>query len=185
MSDTSASGDRKTPSDQPQRGYDIARAALEEARAAARAQGKQVGRGQTGPVRTSRRRRKRGWTGPGADPWDPQPLGRLVTQVSMKRGWAEKVDSGKLFAEWPKIVGEEIAAHATPEKLEDKVLYVRTSSTAWATQLRLMSADVLRRIAKVSGPNQVRRLKVQGPEAPSWRKGAFHVSGRGPRDTYG
>ena len=103
-------GDPVTPSDQPQRGYDIARAALEEARAAARAQGKQTGRGHTGPVRTGGRRRKRGWTGPGADPWDPQPLGRLVTQVSLKRGWAEKVDSGKLFAEWPKIVGEEIAA---------------------------------------------------------------------------
>jgi len=174
-----------TPSEQPERGYEVARRALEEARAKARAEGKQVGRGQSGPVRTGRRRRRGGWTGPGADPWDPQPLGRLVTQVSLKRGWAEKVDSGKLFAEWPRIVGEDVAAHATPERLDDKILYVRASSTAWATQLRLMSAEILRKIARVSGPNQVRRLKIEGPAAPSWRKGAYHVSGRGPRDTYG
>src|SRR5690625_7643063 len=52
-----------TPSGQPQRGYDIAKQALEEARARARAEGKQVGRGRTGPVGPGRRLRKRGWTG--------------------------------------------------------------------------------------------------------------------------
>jgi predicted nucleic acid-binding Zn ribbon protein len=31
----------------------------------------------------------------------------------------------------------------------------------------------------------VKRLKVLGPAAPSWRYGPRHVPGRGPRDTYG
>ena len=178
-------GGPETPSDPPQRGYDIARKALEEARARARAEGKQVGRGRTGPVGAGTRRRRRGWTGAGADPWDPQPLGRLVGQVAQRRGWEDKVSTGRLFAQWGQIVGEEIAANATPERLEDGVLYVRASSTAWATQLRLVAADVLRKIAAAMGPNQVRRLKVEGPAGPSWRKGPLHVSGRGPRDTYG
>src|SRR5699024_11397166 len=77
------------------------------------------------------------------------------------------------------------AAHATPDRLEDKILYVRASSTAWATQLRLMAADILRKIAAAMGPGHVRRLKIEGPAGPSWRKGPLHVSGRGPRDTYG
>ena len=174
-----------TPSDQPQRGYDIAKKALEEARAKARAEGKQVGRGRTGPVGAGRRLRKRGWTGAGADPWDPQPLGRLVGQVAKKRGWDDKVATGRLFAEWGRIVGEDVSSHATPERLEEGILHVRASSTAWATQLRLMSADILRKIAAAMGPGPVRRLKVEGPEKPSWRKGPLHVSGRGPRDTYG
>ena len=174
-----------TPSEQPQRGYDIAKKALEEARAKARAEGKQVGRGRTGPVGAGRRLRKRGWTGAGADPWDPQPLGRLVGQVAKKRGWDDKVATGRLFAEWGRIVGEDVSSHATPERLEEGILHVRASSTAWATQLRLMSADILRKIAAAMGPGHVRRLKVEGPEKPSWRKGPLHVSGRGPRDTYG
>lgn len=178
-------GQSVTPSGQPQRGYDIAKQALEEARARARAEGKQVGRGKTGPVGSGRRLRKRGWTGSGADPWDPQPLGRLVGQVAKKRGWQDKVTTGRLFAEWGRIVGEDIAAHATPERLEEGILYVRASSTAWATQLRLVSADILRKIAVAIGPGLVRRIKVEGPEKPSWRKGPLHVSGRGPRDTYG
>ncbi|MGF0128905.1 DciA family protein [Dietzia cinnamea] len=177
--------DGVTPSDQTQRGYDIAKKALEEARAKARAEGKQVGRGRTGPVGAGRRLRKRGWTGAGADPWDPQPLGRLVGQVAKKRGWDDKVATGRLFAEWGRIVGEDVSSHATPERLEEGILHVRASSTAWATQLRLMSADILRKIAAAMGPGHVRRLKVEGPEKPSWRKGPLHVSGRGPRDTYG
>lgn len=177
--------DGVTPSDQPQRGYDIAKKALEEARAKARAEGKQVGRGRTGSVGAGRRLRKRGWTGAGADPWDPQPLGRLVGQVAKKRGWDDKVATGRLFAEWGRIVGEDVSSHATPERLEEGILHVRASSTAWATQLRLMSADILRKIAAAMGPGHVRRLKVEGPEKPSWRKGPLHVSGRGPRDTYG
>lgn len=176
----------ETPSDKPQRGYDIARQALEEARARARAEGKQVGHGQRRPVGGGGRRlRKRGWTGAGADPWDPQPLGRLFGQVSRKRGWDEKVATGRLFAEWGRIVGEDVAQHAEPDRLEDGILYVRASSTAWATQLRLMAADILRKIAAAMGPGHVRRLKIEGPSGPSWRKGPLHVSGRGPRDTYG
>ncbi|MDV8000106.1 DciA family protein [Rhodococcus sp. IEGM 1408] len=177
--------DPKTPSDKPQRGYDVARQALEEARTRARAEGKQVGRGRTGPVGAGKRLRKRGWTGSGADPWDPQPLGRLVGQVAKKRGWDDKVTTGRLFAEWDRIVGEDVSAHATPERLEEGILYVRASSTAWATQLRLVAADILRKIAAAMGPGHVRRLKIEGPEKPSWRMGPLHVSGRGPRDTYG
>src|SRR5699024_8758145 len=88
--------DSVTPSDPPQRGYDVAKQALEEARARARAEGKQVGRGRTGPVGAGKRLRKRGWTGSGADPWDPQPLGKLVGQVAKKRGWDDKVTTGRL-----------------------------------------------------------------------------------------
>ena len=184
MTDTPGQGP-VTPSGQPQRGYDIARQALEEARTRARAEGKQVGRGRSRPVGTGGRLRKRGWTGAGADPWDPQPLGRLMGQVAKRRGWDDNVTTGRLFAQWGTIVGEDVAAHATPERLEDGVLHIRASSTAWATQLRLMSADILRRIAAAMGPNRVRRLRIEGPAGPSWRKGPLHVRGRGPRDTYG
>lgn len=167
------------------RGYEIAREALEEARANARAQGRDVGAGRHAPIRTGRRRRRGGWTGPGDDPWDPQPLGSLMRNVSLRKGWSEKVSTGRLFAEWPSIVGPEIAAHATPEKLEEGILYIRAESTAWATQLRLYAGDILRKTSATMGRGQIRRIKVHGPEAPSWRKGPLHVRGRGPRDTYG
>ena len=90
-----------------------------------------------------------------------------------------------MIGQWPSIVGEEIAAHAEPTHLSEGVLYVRAESTAWATQLRYLSAQIVAKISAVAGDGVVKSLRISGPSAPSWRKGPRHVSGRGPRDTYG
>jgi predicted nucleic acid-binding Zn ribbon protein len=83
------------------------------------------------------------------------------------------------------VVGEQIAAHATPTTLTDGVLTISAESTAWATQLRMVQAQLLAKIAAAVGDGVVNSLKVVGPVAPSWRKGAYHIAGLGPRDTYG
>ena len=52
-------------------------------------------------------------------------------------------------------------------------------STAWATQLRMVQAQLLAKIAAAVGDGVVTSLKIVGPVAPSWRKGP--VSHRRPR----
>ena len=71
------------------------------------------------------------------------------------------------------------------QSLRDGVLTVSAESTAWATQLRMVQAQLLAKIAAAVGDGVVTSLKIQGPVAPSWRKGNRSVPGRGPRDTYG
>ncbi len=170
-------------------GYELARQALEQARAEAQAAGKTVGRGRTAPVRAgtglSRDRKRRRWSGAGPDSRDPQPLGRLTGAVARSRGWSSHIDEGTVFGSWDRIVGEDIAVHAQPTALTDKILYVKAESTAWATQLRYLQAQILAKIAAAVGDGVVTGLRITGPTAPSWRKGPLHVSGRGPRDTYG
>lgn len=169
-------------------GYDLARQALEQARAEAAAAGKQVGRGRSAPVGSVRRtgdRKRRTWSGSGPDGRDPQLLGSLTGSIARTRGWSSKINEGTVFGSWPAIVGPEIAAHAEPSALTDRVLHVRAESTAWATQLRYMQAQILAKIAAAVGDGVVKSLRITGPSAPSWRKGPLHVSGRGPRDTYG
>ena len=57
-------------------GMDLVRRTLEEARGAARSQGKNVGRGRTSPTTATRRRSQAAqWSGPGPDVRDPQTLG--------------------------------------------------------------------------------------------------------------
>jgi predicted nucleic acid-binding Zn ribbon protein len=174
-----------TESDYPQlRGSDLARAALAAARAASGGpeakKNKYVRRG-AGAVN----RRRRRWSGPGADERDPQPLGRIASRVALERGWASRLTTGRLFDRWAVIVGADVAEHARPIELKDKELTVQADSTAWATQLRLLQKQLLVKIAAGVGHDVVKRLKVLGPTAPSWRFGTRHVRGRGPRDTYG
>jgi predicted nucleic acid-binding Zn ribbon protein len=169
------------------RGADLAREALRAARAAAGersgAAGRGQQRGQGGRRATSPRRRR--WSGPAADDRDPQPLGRIAARLAAERGWTEGLSRGRVFAEWERLVGEDVAAHATPVALSGGELVVRAESTAWATQLRLLQRDLLAKLAAGLGDGVVRRLKIAGPAGPSWRHGPRHVSGRGPRDTYG
>lgn len=167
-------------------GMDLVRRTLEEARGAARSQGKEVGRGRRTPVRqvagTAGRRR---WSGPGADTRDPQPLGRAARDLAKKHGWSARVAEGTVLGQWSSVVGHQIAEHATPTALREGVLSVSAESTSWATQLRMMQAQLLAKIAAEVGDGVVTALKITGPVAPSWRKGPLHIAGRGPRDTYG
>jgi predicted nucleic acid-binding Zn ribbon protein len=165
---------------------DLVRRTLEEARGAARSQGKDVGRGRTSsvnraPVRGSRRK----WSGPGPDARDPQPLGSATSELAKSRGWSSRVAEGSVFGQWATVVGDQIAEHANPSALRDGVLTVEAESTAWATQLRLVQSQILAKIAAAVGDGVVTSVKIVGPAAPTWRKGKYNVPGRGPRDTYG
>jgi predicted nucleic acid-binding Zn ribbon protein len=166
-------------------GMDLVRRTLEEARGAARSQGKDVGRGRVSPRRRVAGNSRRRWSGPGPDARDPQPLGAATRDLARSRGWAARVAQGSVFGRWPGVVGEQIAAHATPTSFTDGVLTISAESTAWATQLRMVQAQLLAKIAAAVGDGVVISLKIVGPVAPSWRKGHYHIAGRGPRDTYG
>jgi predicted nucleic acid-binding Zn ribbon protein len=168
-------------------GMDLVRRVLEDARGAARTQGKDVGRGRRLPPtrRVAGTGSRRRWSGPGPDGRDPQSLGSAVGDVAKKQGWSSRVAEGAVFGQWPSVVGHHIADHSTPTALRDGVLSVSAESTAWATQLRIIQNQVLAKIAAKVGDGVVTSLRITGPVAPSWRKGRLHIAGRGPRDTYG
>lgn len=167
-------------------GMDLVRRTLEEARGAARNQGKEVGRGRSSPVRrVAGTGGRRSWSGPGPDTRDPQLLATVTRDLARSRGWSVRVAEGSVFGRWPGLVGQQIAAHATPTSLRDGVLTVSAETTAWATQLRMVQAQLLAKIASAVGDGVVSSLKIVGPMGPSWRKGRYHIAGRGPRDTYG
>ncbi|AQA03044.1 hypothetical protein BVC93_12050 [Mycobacterium sp. MS1601] len=168
-------------------GMDLVRRTLEEARGAARSQGKDTGRGGRSPApkRVGGARSRRAWSGPGPDRRDPQTLAAAVRDLAATRGWNKQVAEGAVFGQWNTVVGEQIASHATPTSLRDGVLSVSAESTAWATQLRMVQSQLLAKIAAAVGDGVVTSMKITGPTAPSWRKGPRHIAGRGPRDTYG
>jgi predicted nucleic acid-binding Zn ribbon protein len=129
--------------------------------------------------------RRRRWSGAGPDQRDPQPFGRVVSRVSMDRGWSSRLTDATVLGRWPQLVGPDVADHCTPVSLRDGELTLQAESTAWASQLRTLQRQLLTRLADAVGPDVVRRIRVVGPSGPSWRHGPRHVRGRGPRDTYG
>ncbi|HWG26863.1 DUF721 domain-containing protein [Actinospica sp.] len=117
---------------------------------------------------------------------DPQPLGAAITRLLAERGWQQQAAVGSAFGRWEEIVGPELSAHARPDGFADGELLIVADSTAWATQLRLLAATLVRRLNAELGDGTVRRVKVRGPAGPPRKPGAWRApGGRGPRDTYG
>jgi predicted nucleic acid-binding Zn ribbon protein len=168
---------------------DPVKSALESARKMVRGRGRPTRAGRGAPPDRTRNRRAGDdphYSGAHPDPSDPQPLGAVLAGYTEDRGWERPLSEARVFSDWVGIVGEEVASHCTPTALRDGELRVAAQSTAWATQLRLLSATMLARIVDEVGPQVVTRLVITGPVAPSWKHGRLSVPGaRGPRDTYG
>jgi len=120
------------------------------------------------------------------NPTDPQLISDLLKNLINDREWQSGIAEGNLFTNWENIVGTEIAEHTEPIAILEGVLTIRTSSTAWATQLNLISNDVLASLQASSPGALVEKLSIIGPQGPNWKRGLRTIRGaRGPRDTYG
>ena len=130
--------------------------------------------GSSGTSRTGRGRRE-----------DPQPLGVAIEGLLDDQGWRTPAAVGSVFGRWEQIVGEALAAHTRPGGFTDGELLVIADSTAWATQVRLLRAQLIRRLNSELGDGTVTGVKVRGPMPPQQR-GQWRVRDtRGPRDDYG
>lgn len=181
MTDTPTPGASDDGDDLPEVAFDPT--GLDLARQIAEAAGRAVPGRPTPAKRPAKPRRSASGRRDGRA--DPMPLGDALENVIGERGWSAEVNVHLLMGRWPELVGDAVAEHSVPEAYRDKVLVVRTSSTAWASQLRLMASQLLARMNASLGQGTIRRVQVLGPEAPSWRHGPRTVRGRGPRDTYG
>lgn len=175
-------------------GIEVARAALAAAKAEAKRRGLATRAGGSGrrtqPAAGEAPLRRR-WadtsqrSGAHPDDRDPQLLDTSLDRLVADRGWETDAAVGGAMGRWAAIVGPQIAEHSTPVSFADGELVVAAASTAWATQLRMLAPTLVRRLAAELGEGTVEKVTVQGPSAPSWKRGALRIKGRGPRDTYG
>jgi predicted nucleic acid-binding Zn ribbon protein len=116
---------------------------------------------------------------------DPQLLGDVLTNLIEERDWKSGVAEGSLFTQWAAIVGADIAQHASPISINESVLTIQTTSTAWATQLTLVNNEILKTIQNNPFGATIESIAIIGPNTPSWKRGIRSTrDARGPRDTY-
>lgn len=162
-------------------GLDLARSI---ARGLAGKTPKKATRYKTSLGETRRKRTHATASGAHPDDRDPKLLDDSLGKFVLDQGWATELRVHGVFARWEGLVGHEVGQHVTPEAYADGKLTVRTDSTAWATQMKLLAATVVRRLNEELGDGTVTSIDILGPNTPSWSAGKFRVKGRGPRDTY-
>jgi predicted nucleic acid-binding Zn ribbon protein len=158
----------------------LAGEALARARADAWARGERPGAAPR--YSQDREGAERAGAAPGTSTWtarprrdEPQPLPAAMGGLLSSRGWREKAAVGAVFGHWPDIVGPQLALHTKPEHFEAGELTVSADSPAWATQVRLMAPQLLKRLAEELGHGTVRRIRVKGPAGPPRTPGRLRV----------
>src|SRR5699024_11213416 len=92
-----------------------------------------------------------------------QPSGDILSTLLAHRDWRVPVAVGSVLADWASIVGPQIAENTAVEKFETAQLVLRASSTAWATQLRLLTPQLMHKFDEVLGTGVITKLEIKGP----------------------
>jgi len=86
-----------------------------------------------------------------------QPLAPAVEALA--RRLAPATPLAAVQAVWPDVVGDVIAAEATPEAERDGVVTVGCRAAVWAQELDLMGPELVGRINAALGRDEVRALR--------------------------
>ncbi|HOT95913.1 MAG TPA: DUF721 domain-containing protein [bacterium] len=82
-----------------------------------------------------------------------------LAQLVQKLGLGERLRQQRVITEWPRLVGERVAAISHAERLQDGVLFVRVASATWRTELLFQKALILEKIRSTLGENLVREIR--------------------------
>jgi predicted nucleic acid-binding Zn ribbon protein len=136
---------------------------------------------------TSQLRREPTYSSAQPDDRDPTTVAEAIVSLVSDRGWQAATSIGRIWGEWASLVGPTLAAHVKPEAFDRSTgrLTLRADSTAWATQVRLLSTQLRKRLQGEIPGSFVTDITVLGPDVAPKQRGALRVKGRGPRDTYG
>lgn len=85
-------------------------------------------------------------------------LGESLASVVGRLGPAALIT--EVIKAWQEIVGEDLAEHCRPQRLESGRLIVSVRDASWATELRYNGAYVLGKLADLLGPDVITRMVV-------------------------
>ncbi len=91
---------------------------------------------------------------------DPVPITRSLDSMMKSLRGTDRLQVGGVFGKWEEAVGEHVATHVRPVKLDQQTLLVEADTAAWATQVKFLSDEITSRLATTAGVT-VEHLEVR------------------------
>jgi predicted nucleic acid-binding Zn ribbon protein len=88
-------------------------------------------------------------------------MSESLAQLSAQMGTAPPETLGQIFSRWAETVGETVAAHVRPERIEGDALVVAVDSPAWASHLKTHAPDLLGKLSAVAGEGAPSSLVIR------------------------
>ena len=92
---------------------------------------------------------------------DPKPLADSLERLLGNLN-APSVDVlDVVFREWASIVGPDLAEHTKPGAIDGDLLTVNAVDSAWATEVRWLESEVVKRLAEATKTDRIQRVQVR------------------------
>ena len=106
-------------------------------------------------------------------------VGDLVEQLLSSKGLTTQLKKYQTWSCWNDVVGPQIARHAQPLRIRDRILEVRVSQPAWMQQLQLLKPKILQQLNERLNEELIediylKRGTVTPPEEPPKRQQKKH-----------
>jgi len=91
-------------------------------------------------------------------------LSESLALLSRQMGTAPPATLGHIFSRWTETVGEAVASHVRPDRIDGDALVVTVDSPAWASHLRTYAPELLAKLSDVAGVGAPTSLVIRvGP----------------------
>jgi hypothetical protein len=95
-------------------------------------------------------------------------VGTLLGAVLSRLGYHKRASALFAMVAWDRAVGEAVARHARPERVERDTLHVVVDGAPWANELRWMESALVAQLNAACGRTVVRRLRFRIGTLPAW-----------------
>ena len=90
----------------------------------------------------------------------PERVANVVADFLARSGLAERVEQAGIIPEWPRLVGEQIAAVTEPQSISaNGTLFVAVTTNAWMNELSLLEPELLRSLNTRAERAPIRRIR--------------------------
>ncbi len=76
----------------------------------------------------------------------PKPLSKSLSILLKSLGIENRIKQNEIIVRWPEIVGEKLSKVTTADKIENVLLFVRVTNSAWRNELIYMKNEIINRI---------------------------------------
>ena len=91
---------------------------------------------------------------------EPQPLSRGIDRLLSSLRGGSRQTTVTVFSRWEELVGQPVATHVRPVKIDLGTLVVEVDDPAWATQMKFLESDLLARL-NTGATQPVERLEIK------------------------
>lgn len=96
-----------------------------------------------------------------SEPLGPQPLSASLERLLAALDAPPADAVAAIFSRWPEIVGPDLAEHCRPVSVAGEALTIAADDPVWASELRWLEAELLDRLAAVTGSDRFRAVTVR------------------------